>query len=83
MQRGYARLVQERGDLVADRVAGEEQKAASEQRPEAEQLPVELDAGNPNFLPGGIPSEAFDRIDADRSIELAQQVVTFVEERME
>jgi HEPN domain-containing protein len=37
----------------------------------------------PNYLPGGIPSEAFDRIDADRSIELAQQVVTFVEERME
>jgi len=36
----------------------------------------------PNYLPGGIPSEAFDKIDADRSIELAQQVVTFVEERM-
>ena len=37
----------------------------------------------PGYLPGGIPSEAFDRIDADRSIDLAQQVVAFVEERIE
>ena len=37
----------------------------------------------PTFLPSGIPSEAFDRIDADRSIELAQGVVEFVRERLE
>ena len=36
----------------------------------------------PGYLPGGIPSEAFDRVDADRSIELAQQVVDFVGERI-
>ncbi|MCI0787926.1 MAG: HEPN domain-containing protein, partial [Chloroflexi bacterium] len=36
----------------------------------------------PTYLPSGIPSEAFDRIDADRSIELAQGVVEFVRERI-
>ena len=36
----------------------------------------------PGFLPSGIPSEAFDEIDADRSIELAQIVVDFVGERV-
>ncbi len=36
----------------------------------------------PGCLPGGIPSEAFDRVDADRSIELARQVVDFVKERI-
>ena len=36
----------------------------------------------PGFLPGGTPSEAFDRIDADRSIELSTQVVNFVRERI-
>ncbi len=36
----------------------------------------------PSFLPSGIPSEAFDRVDADRSIQLAQMVVDFVKERM-
>ena len=36
----------------------------------------------PSYLPGGIPSEAFDRVDADRSIELSQQVVEFVKERV-
>lgn len=36
----------------------------------------------PGYLPGGIPSEAFDRIDADRSIELSTQVVQFVKERI-
>ena len=36
----------------------------------------------PSFLPGGIPSEAFDAVDADRSIQLSQQVLSFVEERM-
>jgi HEPN domain-containing protein len=36
----------------------------------------------PGYLPGGTSSEAFDRVDADRSIELAQQVVDFVNERI-
>ena len=36
----------------------------------------------PGFLPGGIPSEAFDKIDADRSIQLSRQVVDFVKERV-
>ena len=36
----------------------------------------------PFYLPGGIPSEAFDRIDADRSVELSQQVLDFVRERL-
>jgi HEPN domain-containing protein len=36
----------------------------------------------PEFLPGGIPSEAFDRVDADRAIELSQTVVEFVRERL-
>ncbi len=36
----------------------------------------------PEFLPGGIPSEAFDRVDADRAIELSQTVVGFVKERL-
>jgi HEPN domain-containing protein len=36
----------------------------------------------PSYLPGGIPSEAFDIVDADRSIELSQQVVDFVKGRI-
>ena len=36
----------------------------------------------PGFLPGGIPSDAFDRDDADRSIQLSKQVLGFVEERI-
>ena len=36
----------------------------------------------PEFLPGGISSEAFDREDADRAIELSQTVVEFVRERL-
>ena len=36
----------------------------------------------PEFLPGGIPAEAFDRVDADRAIELSQIVVQFVRERV-
>ncbi len=36
----------------------------------------------PGYLPSGISSEAFDRIDADRAIELAQTVVAFVSERV-
>ena len=36
----------------------------------------------PSYLPSGTSSEAFDRIDADRAIELAQGVVAFVRERL-
>lgn len=36
----------------------------------------------PHHLPGGTPSEAFDRIDADRAIDLAQEVLGFVRERV-
>ncbi len=36
----------------------------------------------PGFLPGGIPSEAFDRVDTDRSIQLSKMVVDFVKERI-
>ena len=36
----------------------------------------------PGYLPSGTSSEAFDRIDADRAIELAQTVVDFVSERV-
>ena len=36
----------------------------------------------PGFLPGGIPSEAFDHLDADRSIYLSTRVVEFVKERI-
>jgi len=36
----------------------------------------------PHHLPGGIPSAAFDRIDSDRAIDLAQEVVGFVRERI-
>jgi HEPN domain-containing protein len=35
----------------------------------------------PNGLPGGIPSEAFDQIDANRALELADDVIQFVEKR--
>ena len=37
----------------------------------------------PHHLPGGIPSEAFDRIDAERAMELAQLVVDFVGRRLD
>ena len=36
----------------------------------------------PNYLPGGIPADIFDDLEADRSIELAEEVITFVRERM-
>ena len=36
----------------------------------------------PEFLPGGIASEAFQQEDADRAIELSQIVVEFVGERV-
>ena len=36
----------------------------------------------PGFLPSGTSSEAFDRDDAERAIELSQLVVGFVKERV-
>jgi HEPN domain-containing protein len=35
----------------------------------------------PNGLPGGIPAEAFDEVDASRALELADYVIEFVESR--
>ncbi len=32
----------------------------------------------PNALPGGIPSEAFDRIDAERAVSLAEKILNFI-----
>ena len=36
----------------------------------------------PGYLPSGIPSEAFDDVDAERAIELAGVVVNFVGQRI-
>ena len=36
----------------------------------------------PTYLPSGIPAEAFDDIDAERALELAEIVVRFVEPRV-
>ena len=36
----------------------------------------------PNYLPGGIPSDAFDDLEAERAIELAEEVLIFVQERL-
>ena len=36
----------------------------------------------PNYLPGGTPGDVFDDLEAERAIELAQEVVRFVEERI-
>ncbi len=35
----------------------------------------------PNGLPGGIPSEAFDKDDAQKAISLAESVLSFLKER--
>ena len=35
----------------------------------------------PNGLPGGIPSEAFDKDDAQEAISLTESVLSFVKER--
>lgn len=37
----------------------------------------------PSALPGGVPSEAFDELDASRAIEVASEVTSFVEARLE
>ena len=36
----------------------------------------------PNYLPGGIPADIFDDLEAGRSIEIAEEVINFVTERM-
>lgn len=36
----------------------------------------------PNALPGGIPSEAFDRDDAERAISLAERIVDFIRSKI-
>ena len=36
----------------------------------------------PNRLPGGIPSEAFEKRDADRAIEIAEEVIKVIEEKL-
>ncbi|MGE5553392.1 MAG: HEPN domain-containing protein [Betaproteobacteria bacterium] len=36
----------------------------------------------PDSLPGGIPSEAFEKRDADRALELAEQIIRAVKERV-
>jgi HEPN domain-containing protein len=50
---------------------------------EARQLDKYFDITRyPAYLPGGIPADAFDDIDAERAIELAGIVVRFVGERI-
>ena len=36
----------------------------------------------PHMLPGGIPSEAYDEVDAERAIHIAQEVISFVKVQM-
>ena len=36
----------------------------------------------PNGLPGGIPSEAFEKRDADRAIEIAEEVIQVIEGKL-
>lgn len=36
----------------------------------------------PNGLPGGIPSEAFEKRDADRAIEIAEEVIKVIEGKL-
>ena len=50
---------------------------------EARQLDKYFDITRyPTYLPSGIPAEAFDDIDAERALELAEIVVRFVEPRV-
>jgi HEPN domain-containing protein len=37
----------------------------------------------PNALPGGIPSEAFDKSDAEKAISLAEEILKFVEKKLQ
>ena len=36
----------------------------------------------PNYLPGGIPADVFDDLEAERALELAEEVLHFVKERL-
>ena len=36
----------------------------------------------PNYLPGGIPADVFDDLETERALELANEVLTFVRERL-
>ncbi|MBM3926137.1 MAG: HEPN domain-containing protein [SAR202 cluster bacterium] len=36
----------------------------------------------PNYLPGGIPADVFDDLEAGRALELAADVIAFVQERL-
>lgn len=36
----------------------------------------------PNYLPGGIPADVFDDLEAERALELAEEVLQFVRERL-
>ena len=40
------------------------------------------DARYPNGLPGGIPAEAFEKRDADRAIEIAEEVIKVIEKKI-
>ena len=37
----------------------------------------------PNYLPEGIPSEAFDKIDAERAISLAEKIINLIKNKIE
>lgn len=36
----------------------------------------------PNYLPGGIPADLFDELEAERAVDIAEEVVAFVKERI-
>ena len=36
----------------------------------------------PNYLPGGIPADVFDHLEAERALELAEEVLGFVRDRL-
>jgi len=36
----------------------------------------------PNALPGGIPSESFDKSDAERAISLAEKIINFIKSKL-
>jgi len=36
----------------------------------------------PNGLPGGIPAEAFEKRDADRAIEITEEVIKIIETKI-
>jgi HEPN domain-containing protein len=46
------------------------------------QAQQDLDERYPNGLPGGIPAEAFEKRDADRAIEIAEEVIKVIEKKI-